>query len=131
MKKESIVTEDAPLAIGTYSQAVKVGQQVFMSGQIPMVPETGSLISDDFADQVGQVFNNLSAVAKASGGTLQDIVKLNVYLVDLGDFAALNTVMAHYFDAPYPARKAVEVSALPKGALVEIDAIMVIDHDEA
>lgn len=124
MTKEIIKTDRAPKAIGTYSQAVKVGQTVYLSGQIPLSPETMEIMADDISAQTRSVFDNLSAVAKAAGGSLGDIVKLNVYLCDLNNFAEVNETMAEYFDEPYPARAAVQVSALPKGAKIEIDAIM-------
>ena len=127
MSRNIIQTESAPAAIGTYSQAVKVnqGSMTFISGQIPLVPKTMATVSDNFVEQAHQVFKNLAAVANASGGTLSDCVKLTIYLTDLSEFANLNKVMAEYFSEPYPARAAVEVSALPKGAQVEVDAIMV------
>jgi reactive intermediate/imine deaminase len=127
MSRNIIQTESAPAAIGTYSQAVKVnpGSMTFISGQIPLVPETMTMVSDNFVEQTHQVFRNLAAVANASGGSLSDCVKLTIYLTDLSEFANLNTIMAEYFSEPYPARAAVEVSALPKGAQVEIDAIVV------
>lgn len=124
--KSIIQTEDAPQAIGTYSQAVKAGDTVYLSGQIPLVPETMELAQGDMKEQVQQVFANLRAVCQASGGSLQDIVKLNIYLTDLGHFALVNEVMATYLQEPYPARAAVGVAALPKGAQVEMDAIMVL-----
>lgn len=127
MKKETIKTDKAPQAIGTYSQAVKVGDTVYLSGQIPLVPETMALENGDMRAQIRRVFENLGAVAKAAGGSLQDVVKLNVYLTDLGHFPLVNEVMAQYFREPYPARAAVGVAALPKGAAVEMDAIMVIE----
>ncbi|MGH6635781.1 MAG: RidA family protein [Gammaproteobacteria bacterium] len=126
MKRSAISTELAPKAIGTYSQAVKAGEWVYLSGQIPLVPETMELVPGDMRAQITQVFNNLSAVASAAGGTLADIVKLTVYLVDLGDFPLVNGVMSQYFSHPYPARAAVGVASLPKGAKVEIDAIMAL-----
>ena len=127
MSRNIIQTESAPAAIGTYSQGVKVthGSMTFISGQIPLVPETMTMVSDSFVEQTHQVFKNLASVADASGGSLSDCVKLTIYLTDLNEFANLNTVMAEYFSEPYPARAAVEVSALPKGAQVEVDAIMV------
>ena len=124
--KSVIQTENAPKAIGTYSQAVKAGDTVYLSGQIPLVPATMDLVGGDFAAQVRQVFDNLSAVCEASGGTLQDIVKLNIFLTDMANFATVNDVMATYFQSPYPARAAIGVAALPKGAQVEMDAIMVL-----
>ena len=127
MSRNIIQTESAPAAIGPYSQGVKVtqGSMTFISGQIPLVPETMTMVSDSFVEQTHQVFKNLASVADASGGSLSDCVKLTIYLTDLNEFANLNTVMAEYFSEPYPARAAVEVSALPKGAQVEVDAIMV------
>jgi len=124
MIKEIINTENAPAAIGPYSQAVKVGDTVYLSGQIPLIPETMSLISDNFNQQAHQVFKNLSAVAKQAGGALSDSVKLNVYVTDLDNFASLNDIMSGYFKEPYPARAALQVAALPKGALIEIDAVL-------
>jgi reactive intermediate/imine deaminase len=122
----SVHTDKAPAAIGTYSQAVQAGDTVYLSGQIPLVPETMVLVEGPVEDQVRQVFRNLAAVAEAAGGTLGDAVKLTVYLVDLGDFAAVNQVMEEFFSAPYPARAAVQVAALPKNARVEVDAILVL-----
>ena len=125
--KTPVATTQAPAAIGTYSQAIKTGNTVYLSGQIPLVPETMAIITGDIKDMIQQVFDNLSAVAKAAGGSLADIVKLNVYLTDLQHFALVNEVMEQNFQAPFPARAAVGVAELPKGAPVEIDAIMVID----
>ena len=124
MTREIIHTPDAPEAIGTYSQAVKVGDTVYLSGQIPLVPETMNVIEGDFATQVRRVFDNLTAVAKASGGSLQDVVKLNIYMTDLNYFGTVNEIMAEYFEQPYPARAAVGVASLPKGVPVEMDAVM-------
>jgi reactive intermediate/imine deaminase len=124
LKKEIITTSNAPQAIGTYSQAVKSGNRVYMSGQIPLVPETMELIEGDMEAQIRRVFDNLQAVAQAASGSLEDIVKLNVYLTDLADFPMVNQVMAEYFTEPYPARAAVGVAALPKGAAVEMDGVM-------
>ncbi|MDN3379669.1 MULTISPECIES: RidA family protein [unclassified Pseudoalteromonas] len=124
MNKAFISTEQAPAAIGTYSQAVKVGTAVYLSGQIPLVPETMEVISEDFAEQTHQVFKNVSAVCKEAGGTIQDLVKVNIYLTDLSNFATVNEVMSQYFKAPYPARAAIGVRALPKNVQVEIDGIM-------
>ena len=124
MTKEIIHTNGAPAAIGTYSQAVKVGQFVFLSGQIPLVPATMEIVEGDFADRARQVFENLQAVAKAAGGSLDDAVKLTIFLTDLGNFATVNEVMAEYCSEPYPARAAVQVAALPKGVDVEADAIL-------
>ncbi|MCG6897690.1 MAG: RidA family protein [Thiocapsa sp.] len=127
MAKSIIKTDQAPAAIGTYSQAVKVGETVYLSGQIPLVPETLELISGNVEAQVRRVFENLRAVAHAANGSLADVVKLNVFLVDLTHYPLVNQVMAEYFDAPYPARAAIGVAALPKGAAVEMDAVMVVD----
>ena len=127
MSKEIISTSNAPQAIGTYSQAVKAGDTVYLSGQIPLVPETMEMIEGSIELQIRRVFDNLQAVATAAGGGLADIVKLNVFLVDLGNFPVVNEVMADYFSEPYPARAAIGVAALPKDAGVEMDAIMVLD----
>jgi reactive intermediate/imine deaminase len=124
--KAIISTDKAPAAIGTYSQAVKTNNTVYLSGQIPLVPETMTMIEDDFAAQTHQVFKNLSAVCEAADGSLGHIVKLNLYLTDLSNFATVNEIMAEYFEKPYPARAAVGVKELPKGAQVEADGIMVI-----
>lgn len=124
MAREIIKTDKAPQAIGTYSQAVKVNQTVYLSGQIPLVPETMELIEGDIEVQIKRVFDNLSAVAQASGGNIEDIVKLNVFLTDLSHFPFVNQVMAEYFHEPYPARAAIGVAALPKGAQVEMDGVM-------
>ena len=126
MKKTIIKTNDAPAAIGTYSQAVKVGDTVYLSGQIPLEPASGQMIAGDVRAQIGRVFSNLAAVAKASGGSLADVVKLNVFLTDLGNFPLVNEIMATYFREPYPARAAIGVAALPRGAVVEMDAVMVL-----
>lgn len=138
MNKHIIQTEQAPQAIGTYSQAVAVGTTVYLSGQIPLDPLTMALVPGDIAAQVRRVFENLRAVAVAAGGTLDDLVKLNVYLVDLAHFALVNQVMAEYCAPPYPARAVVGVAALPRGAAVEIDGILVlgsaaqrVQHSEA
>ena len=128
MSRQIISTERAPKAIGTYSQAVKAGDTVYLSGQIPLVPETMELVQGDMSAQIRRVFDNLQAVAEAAGGSLTDVVKLNVYLTDLGHFPLINQVMAEYFQEPYPARAAVGVAALPKGAAVEMDAVMVINR---
>ena len=125
MTRRSIQTDAAPAAIGTYSQAVEAGGAVWLSGQIPLDPATGQLVGGDMAVQVRQVFDNLAAVAKAADASLADAVKLTVYLVDLGDFATVNEVMEMLFHPPYPARAAVQVAALPKGARVEVDAVLV------
>ena len=126
MKKEIISTDEAPQAIGTYSQAVKVGDTVYLSGQIPLIPETMALESSDMRAQIRRVFDNLAAVARSAGGGLRDVVKLNVFLTDLANFPLVNEVMAQYFQQPYPARAAVGVAALPKGAAVEMDAVMIL-----
>lgn len=122
---EPIESAAAPSAIGPYSQAVRVGDLVFLSGQIPLDPATMELVEGDVAAQTRRVFDNLSAVAGAAGGSLADIVKLTVYLTDLGNFQTVGTVMEDYFQAPYPARAALGVAALPRGAAVEVEAIMV------
>jgi reactive intermediate/imine deaminase len=124
MLREIIHTADAPEAIGTYSQAIKVGDTVYLSGQIPLVPETMLVNEGDFATQTRQVFDNLAAVAKASGGSLQDVVKLNIFLTDLSHFGTVNEIMAQYFQQPYPARAAIGVASLPKDVPVEMDAIL-------
>ncbi len=124
MSKHIIHTHLAPQAIGTYSQAVKVGKTVYLSGQIPLVPDTMTLVDSDIVAQITQVFENLNAVAQAAGGDLSDIVKLNVFLTDLSHFPIVNEIMGHYFHEPYPARAAIGVAALPKGAQVEMDGIM-------
>ncbi|MED5252280.1 MAG: RidA family protein [Pseudomonadota bacterium] len=124
--KAVINTEKAPAAIGPYSQAVKAGNTVYLSGQIPLNPETMEIVSDDFEAQARQVFTNLQAVCEEAAGSLGDIVKLNLYLVDLDNFAIVNTVMEEFFSTPFPARAAVGVKALPKGSQVEAEAVMVI-----
>lgn len=124
MAKKTIQTSRAPQAIGTYSQAVRAGDTVYLSGQIPLEPKTMEMVEGDIRAQAHQAFTNLAAVAGAAGGGLGDIVKLTVYLTDLKDFPIINEVMSEYFSAPYPARAAVGVAALPKGAGVEIEAIM-------
>ncbi len=124
--KAIIHSEQAPEAIGTYSQAVKVNSTVYLSGQIPLNPETMTLVEGDFAAQAHQVFKNLNEVCVAANGSLQDVVKLNLYLTDLSNFPIVNEVMAQYFSEPYPARAAIGVSELPKGAVVEADGIMVL-----
>ena len=130
MTKEIIQTNQAPQAIGTYSQAVKVDHTIYLSGQIPLVPETMTIIEGDIAAQITQVFDNLKAVAEASGGDLGDIVKLNVFLTDLSNFPIVNEIMGLYFQEPYPARAAIGVAALPKDAGVEMDAIMCLKPQE-
>lgn len=129
MPNKPIQTDAAPAAIGTYSQAVSTtaANTVFLSGQIPLDPQSMEMVSDQFAEQAHQVFKNLQAVAQAAGGQLAHCVKLTIYLTDLDNFQALNEVMAEYFAAPYPARAAIQVSALPKGAAIEIDAIMALE----
>jgi reactive intermediate/imine deaminase len=127
MAREIIQTDQAPQAIGTYSQAVKTGSTVYLSGQIPLVPETMELVEGDMEAQIRRVFDNLQAVAKAAGGSLQDVAKLNIFLTDLSHFALVNQVMADYFQQPYPARAAIGVASLPKGAAVEMDAILELE----
>jgi len=127
MKKETIKTNNAPKAIGTYSQAIKAGDTVYLSGQIPLIPETMELVPGDMRAQIQRVFENLRAVAQAAGGGLVDVVKLNVFLTDLAHFRLVNETMAQYFREPYPARAAIGVASLPKGAGVEMDAIMVLN----
>lgn len=122
--KEIIATDLAPKAIGPYSQAVKINDVVYLSGQIPLDPDTMNLVKGDFSEQVNQVFRNLTAVAEASGGNLSNIVKLTIYLIDLQQFVLVNEIMKTFFSEPYPARSTIQVSALPKGAEIEIDAIM-------
>ena len=124
--KAIIQTEKAPRAIGTYSQAVKVHNTIYLSGQIPLLPHTMEIISNDIDEQIHQVFNNLAAVCKAAGGGLNNMVKLNIFLTDLSHFATVNKIMANFFDEPYPARAAIGVNALPRDALVEMDGIVVI-----
>lgn len=124
--KAVIQTEQAPRAIGTYSQAIKVHNTVYLSGQIPLLPNTMELISDNVEDQIRQVFTNLAAVCEAGGGSLNNLVKLNIFLTDLGHFATVNEIMASFFDPPYPARAAIGVKSLPRDAMVEMDGIMVV-----
>lgn len=124
MSKNIISTDKAPQAIGTYSQAVRHQGLVFISGQIPLDPENMEVVPGGIEAQIRRVFDNLSAVCAAAGGSLDDIVKLTIFLTDLGDFSQVNTIMGQYFNTPYPARAAVEVSALPKGVSVEMDAIL-------
>ena len=126
MSKKPIHTNDAPAAIGTYSQAVQAGNFVFLSGQIPLVPATMEIVEGDFEARARQVFENLQAVATAAGGSLNDVVKLTIFLTDLGNFATVNSVMESFFDQPFPARAAVGVASLPKGVDVEADAILVV-----
>ncbi|MDR8525488.1 RidA family protein [Shewanella fidelis] len=125
-EKIIIATAKAPQAIGTYSQAVKVGSTVYLSGQIPLVAETMEIVSDEFEAQVVQVFENLTAVCEAAGGSLSDIVKLNIFMTDLSNFATVNEVMGRYFEQPYPARAAIGVKQLPKDSQVEMDGVMEI-----
>ncbi|MFT4938119.1 MAG: reactive intermediate/imine deaminase [Paraglaciecola sp.] len=124
MSKSVIHTDKAPQAIGTYSQAIKTGTTVYLSGQIPLVAETMEMVSEDFTLQTQQVFRNIQAVCEAAGGTTHDLVKVNIFLTDLANFATVNEVMSTYFTQPYPARAAVQVSALPKGAQIEIDGVL-------
>ncbi len=124
MTREIIQTNRAPQAIGTYSQAVRTGETIYLSGQIPLDPESMEMVDGDMERQIVRVFNNLSAVAEAAGGSLADIVKLNIFLTDLSHFPLVNEVMARYFEQPYPARAAVGVAALPKDAGVEMDGVM-------
>jgi reactive intermediate/imine deaminase len=126
MSKEIISTPNAPQAIGTYSQAVKVDNTVYISGQIPLVPETMEVIEGDFKENARQVFHNLAAIAEAAGGNINDLVKINIFLTDLSNFATVNEVMEEFFTQPYPARAALQISALPKGVAVEADAVMVL-----
>lgn len=125
--KSVISTDKAPAAIGTYSQAIKVGNTVYLSGQIPLVPATMEMVEGDFEAQAVQVFENLKAVSEAAGGSLRDVVKLNIFLTDLSNFAKVNEVMARYFEQPYPARAAIGVAALPRGAQVEMDGVLFIE----
>jgi len=126
MNKKPIHTNDAPAAIGTYSQAIQAGNLVFLSGQIPLVPATMEVVDGDFEARARQVFENLQAVAAAAGGSLNDVVKLTIFLTDLDNFATVNSVMESFFDQPFPARAAVGVASLPKGVDVEADAILVV-----
>jgi reactive intermediate/imine deaminase len=127
MSREIIATEKAPQAIGTYSQAVKVGKTVYLSGQIALVPETMEVVEGGIEAQIHQVFKNLTAVCEAAGGSLQQIAKLNIFLIDLGNFATVNKIMAEYFEQPYPARAAVGVKELPKAVDVEMDGVLELD----
>ena len=124
MSKSIIQTDNAPQAIGTYSQAVKAGTTVYLSGQIPLVAESMEMVSEDFEKQARQVFENVKAVCEAAGGSMNDVVKLNIYMLDLSHFAKVNEIMSSYFPQPYPARAAIGVAALPKGAQIEIDGVM-------
>jgi len=122
--KTIISTDNAPSAIGTYSQAVKVNNTVYLSGQIPLVPATMEIVSEDFTEQTQQVFKNIVAVCEAAGGNINDLVKVNIFLQDLANFATVNEIMSQYFQQPYPARAAVQVARLPKDVAIEIDGIM-------
>ncbi|WP_040727271.1 RidA family protein [Thiomicrorhabdus sp. Kp2] len=124
--REVIATENAPQAIGTYSQAVRIGNTVYLSGQIALIPETMELREGDISERIHQVFKNLSAVCEAAGGSLQDIAKLNIFLTDMSHFATVNEIMAEYFQQPYPARAAVAVKQLPKDTDVEMDGVMAL-----
>lgn len=124
MSKSVIHTDKAPQAIGTYSQAVKSGTTVYLSGQIPLVPETMLMVSEDFSAQATQVFENIKAVCEAAGGSTNDLVKVNIFLIDLANFAKVNEIMSQYFKQPYPARAAIGVKELPKGSQIEIDGVM-------
>ncbi|NYZ62790.1 RidA family protein [Luteimonas deserti] len=126
MSRTPVSTSNAPAAIGPYSQAVRAGDTVYFSGQIPLDPVTGALVDGDITAQARRAFENLKAVAVAAGGSLADVVRVGLYVTDLGEFAEVNAVMAEYFDAPYPARSTIEVPALPKGARFEVDAVMVL-----
>lgn len=126
MAKQPIHTNDAPAAIGTYSQAIRAGNTVYLSGQIPLDPQSMQLVTGDIRAEIKQVFDNLVAVAKAAGGTLDHAVKVNVYLTDLKNFAAVNEAMTQYFTEPFPARAAIGVAQLPRGAQVEVDAVLVL-----
>lgn len=127
MSRSIITTDKAPAAIGPYSQAVRTGNTVYFSGQIPLDPATGNMVEGDIALQARQVFVNLKAVAEAAGGSLEKIVRVGIYVTNLGHFATVNEIMSEYFQAPFPARSTIEVSALPKLADIEVDAIMVLD----
>lgn len=124
MSKSVIHTDKAPAAIGPYSQAVKAGTTVYLSGQIPLVPDTMEMVSEDFTEQAQQVFRNVQAVCEAAGGTTDDLTKINIYMTDLGNFATVNDIMTQYFKQPFPARAAIGVKELPKGAQIEIDGMM-------
>ncbi|MDY6980853.1 MAG: RidA family protein [Pseudomonadota bacterium] len=126
MSRQIIHTDNAPAAIGPYSQAVKIDNTVYLSGQIPLIPESMELVTGDINAQIRRVFDNLGAVCQAAGGNLNDIAKLNIFLTDLGHFPTVNEIMSEYFSEPYPARAAIGVAALPKGAEVEMDAVMVV-----
>ena len=126
MAKQAIQTKDAPAAIGTYSQAIRAGNTIYLSGQIPLDPKSMQLVTGDTRAEIARVFDNLAAVAKAAGATLDNAVRITVYLTDLKNFALVNEVMAEYFKEPYPARAAIGVAALPRGAAVEVDAVLVV-----
>lgn len=127
MSRSTIFSDQAPAAIGPYSQAIRAGSTVYFSGQVPLDPASGKLVDGDIADQARRVFDNLSAVAAAAGGSLADIVRVGIYVTDLVNFAAVNAIMTDYFEQPYPARSTIEVAGLPLGAKVEVDAVMVLD----
>lgn len=127
MPRQVIASAQAPAAIGPYSQAVRSGNLVFLSGQIPLDPSTGQLVEADIGSEARRVFDNLKAVCAAAGGSLDQVVRVGIYLTDLGDFGAVNAVMAEYFTAPYPARSTIQVSGLPRGARVEVDAVLALD----
>ncbi|MFC7301324.1 RidA family protein [Cognatiluteimonas weifangensis] len=127
MSRQPIHTDLAPAAIGPYSQAIRAGNTVYLSGQTPLVPATGQMVEGDIAAQARRAFDNLQAVCRAAGGSFDQVVRVGLYLTDLSQFSAVNAVMAEYFAAPYPARSTIEVSALPKGAAFEVDAVMVLD----
>ena len=127
MPRIAIHTDQAPAAIGPYSQAVRAGSTVYLSGQIPLDPATGELVPGDIQAQARRAFDNLRAVCEAAGGSLEQVARLGLYVTDLSDFAAVNAVMAEYFDAPYPARSTIQVSALPKAAAFEVDAVLVLE----
>jgi reactive intermediate/imine deaminase len=127
MPRTPITTDAAPAAIGPYSQAVRHGNTVYLSGQIPLDPATGQLVDGDIATQARRVFANLRAVCEAAGGSLDGIVRVGIYVMDLGDFATVNAVMAEHFNEPYPARSTIQVSGLPRGARVEVDAVLALD----
>ena len=126
MSRQPISTDRAPAAIGPYSQAVRAGDTVYLSGQIPLDPATGELVQGDISLQTRRVFDNLQAVCEAAGGSLDQVLRVGIYVMDLADFAQVNAVMAEYFQAPYPARSTIQVAGLPRGARVEVDAIMQI-----
>jgi len=127
MSRSIVATDQAPAPIGPYSQAVRAGNTVYFSGQIPLDPASGQLVEGDIVTQTRRVFDNLTAVAQAAGGSLAQFVRVGIYVTDLANFAAVNAVMAEYFQPPYPARSTIEVSGLPKGAQVEVDAVMLLD----